>query len=238
MPGVIEDIVSFSNPVFLIASVAGIVVLTARQRWFGSMLVVLAAINVYFFANYNGDLYHYLLATWLILTIGLGYIAEAIVARVVELSGPRAGALAWVTVLMPVVLLASNFASHDQSNNRDAQQFTEKVFAALPHDAVLVTYWDALTALSYEHCTEGVRPDVTLRAYDEAALVVCDPVPKPLTEVVKRRPVYGLQMFPDDVLSSTGLVPVPVGTIKIPWGKRYAEFERPLLKLVPPDQGP
>ena len=59
-----------------------------------------------------------------------------------------------------------------------------------------------------------------------------------LTEVVKQRPVYALQMFPDDVLKSTGLVPEPVGTIKIPWGKRYAEFERPLLKLVPRDQAP
>jgi len=58
------------------------------------------------------------------------------------------------------------------------------------------------------------------------------------TEVVKTRPVYALQMFPDDVLRSTGLVTQPVGTIKIPWGKRYAEYDRPLLKLVPPDQAP
>jgi hypothetical protein len=238
MPGVVDDIVSFSNPIFLIAGVAGIVVLTAHRRWFGSMLVVLAGINVYFFANYNGDLYHYLLATWLILAIGLGYIAEAIVARSVELLGPRAGALAWVIALMPVVLLASNFASHDQSSNQDAKQFTDQVFNALPKNAVLVTYWDALTPLSYEHCIEGKRPDVTLRAYDEAALVVCDPVPKPLTEVAKQRPVYALQMFPDDVLKSTGLAPVEVGRVRIPWGKRYAEFDRPLLKLVPREQAP
>ena len=238
MPGVVDDILSLSNPVFLVAGLAGIVVLTARNRWFGSMLVVLGAVNIYFYANYNGDLSHYLLATWLILAIGLGYIAEAIVARFVELLGPRAGALAWVIALMPVVLLASNFASHDQSQNQDAKRFTDQVFDALPKNAVLVTYWDALTALSYEHCTEGKRSDVTLRAYDEAALVVCDPVPKPLTEVAKTRPVYALQMFPDDVLKSTGLVPEPVGTIKIPWGKRYAEFDRPLLKLVPRDQAP
>jgi hypothetical protein len=146
--------------------------------------------------------------------------------------------LALAIVLMPVVLFASNFATHDQSNNQDAERFTEQVFDALPKNAVLVTYWDALTALSYKHCIEGVRPDVTLRAYDEAALVVCDPVPKPLTEVAETRPVYALQMFPDDVLSNTGLVPVPVGTIKLPWGKRNAEYDRPLLKLLPPDQAP
>src|SRR5262249_24799141 len=80
MPGVVNDVVSFSNPVFLVTGVVGVALLVARRRWFGSMLVVLGLINVYFFANYNGDLYHYLLATWLILAIGVGYLAEAVVA--------------------------------------------------------------------------------------------------------------------------------------------------------------
>lgn len=238
MPGVVDDVVSLSNPVFLLAGLAGLVVLMIRQWWFGSMLFVLGAINVYFFANYNGDLYHYLLATWLILAIGLGYLAEAVVGRFIELLGPRASLLAWAVLIMPVVLLVSNFASHDESNNQDAERFTEQVFAALPPNAVLVTYWDALTPLSYKHCIEGVRPDVRLRAYDEAALVVCDPVPKPLTDVVKERPVYALQMFPESIQQQTGLVPVQVGTIKLPWGKRYAEFDRPLLKLVSPEDAP
>ncbi len=238
MPGVIDDVVSLSNPIYLVAGLAGIVVLTIRRWWFGSMLVVLGAINVYFFANYNGDLFHYLLATWLILAVGLGYLAEAVVGWLVELLGPRAGVVAWVTLLMPVVLFASNFASHDQSSNQDAERFTDQVFAALPPNAVLVTYWDALTPLSYKHCIEGVRPDVRLRAYDEAALVVCDPVPKPLTDVVKTRPVYALQMFPENLKQQTGLVPVEVGTIKLPWGKRYAEYDRPLLELVAPEDAP
>jgi hypothetical protein len=238
MPGVIDDVVSLSNPIYLVAGLAGIVALTIRRWWFGSMLVVLGAINVYFFANYNGDLFHYLLATWLILAVGLGYLAEAVVGWLVELLGQRAGVVAWVTLLMPVVLFASNVASPDQSNNRDAERFTDQVFAALPPNAVLVTYWDALTPLSYKHCIEGVRPDVRLRAYDEAALVVCDPVPKPLTDVVKTRPVYALQMFPENLEQQTGLVPVEVGTIKLPWGKRYAEYDRPLLELVAPEDAP
>ena len=86
-----------------------------------------------------------------------------------------------------------------------ASDSRRKVFAALPPNAVLVTYWDALTTLSYEHCIEGVRPDVTLRAYDEFALVTCDPIPRPLTEIVKKRPVYALMMFPKDLRGQTGL---------------------------------
>ena len=74
-----------------------------------------------------------------------------------------------------------------------------------PPDSVLLTYWDALTPLSYEHCVEGVRPDVSLRAYDEKALVTCDPVERPLTDVVRRRPVYALLVNDGTIKQMTGL---------------------------------
>ena len=65
------------------------------------------------------------------------------------------------------------------------------------------------TPLSYKHCVEGVRPDVSLRAYDEKALVTCDPVERPLTEVARRRPVYALLVVDDTIQERTGLVPGP-----------------------------
>ena len=71
--------------------------------------------------------------------------------------------------MLPIVLFASNYAANDQSANTDGERFTAQVFAALPKNAVLVTYWDALAPLSYKQCVEGVRPDVTLQAYDRAA---------------------------------------------------------------------
>jgi hypothetical protein len=92
--------------------------------------------------------------------------------------------------------------------------------------------------LSYEHCVEGVRPDVSLRAYDEKALVTCDPVERPLTEVVKRRPVYALMVNDGTIKQMTGLDPVPVQPITLPWGQRYPELDRTLYRLVPPDQAP
>ena len=84
MPGVVDDILSLSNVVFLVAGIVGIAILLLRDRWFGLLLAVLGAINVYFYANYNGDLSHYLLTSWLILAIGLGLTRGG--AR------PRAGA--------------------------------------------------------------------------------------------------------------------------------------------------
>ena len=233
MPQVIDHLVSTSNLVFVVAGVAGVALLLLRDRWFGLLLMILGVVNVYFYANYLGDLSHYLLTTWLILAIGLAIVAEDGVRVAVHLAGRRAGVVQFAILVVPLALLASNWATHDESANHDGERFAAAVFAALPPNAVLVTYWDALTPLSYKHCVEGVRPDVTLRAYDEFALVTCDPIPKPLTDVVKKRPVYALMMFPDSLRQQTGLTPVPTTTtIRLPWGKRYPEYDRILYRLV------
>jgi hypothetical protein len=242
MPQVVEHLVALSNVVFVVAGVTGLAIVLVRNHWFGTLLLVLGVVNVYFYANYLGDLAHYLLTTWLILAIGLAVLAESVVRGVVRLGGPRAASraagLQFAALILPIVLLAGNWAEHDQSANRDGEQFTAEVFAALPRDAVLVTYWDALTPLSYEHCIEGVRPDVSLRAYDEQALVTCDPVERPLTDVVRRRPVFALMVVDQVIASRTGLVPVPLQTVRLPWGQRFPQLDRKLYRLVPADQAP
>ena len=233
MPGVVDDILSLSNVVFLVAGIIGLAILLLRDRWFGLLLIVLGAINVYFYANYNGDLSHYLLTSWLILAIGLGLSAETLVRGLVRLTEPRSAVVAYALFVLPIVLFTSNYAANDQSANTDGERFTAQVFAALPKNAVLVTYWDALAPLSYKQCVEGVRPDVTLQAFDRAAVVTCDKPVWPLTEAVKTRPIYGLMVFPESLPAQTGLTPVAEGRIKLPWGKRYPEFDRALYRLVP-----
>ncbi len=238
MPQVIGHLVSVSNVVFIAPAIVGVAILLYRDHWFGLLLVVLGAVNVYIYANYLGDLSHYLLTTWLILAIGLAVVAEAIVSLVVDRAGARAAWIGYGILGLALVLLVSNWATHDESANRDGERLTAAVFAALPQDAVLVTYWDALTALSYEHCIEGVRPDVSLRAYDERALVTCDPVERPLTEVARRRPVFGLMVHDGSLAAMTGLTPVPVATIRLPWGQRYPQYDRNLYRLVPKADSP
>jgi hypothetical protein len=237
-PQVSDHVLALSNPVFVVLGAFGIALLVLSDRWFGWLLVLLGIVNVYFYANYLGDLSHYLLTGWFILAIGLAYAGETLVEILVERMGPRLALTAFAMLIMPAVLLASNWATHDQSANRDGVRFTEEVLAALPQDAVLLTYWDALTPLSYMHCIEGVRPDVSLRAYDEKALVTCDPVERPLTDVVRRRPVYALLVVDDKIEERTGLVPVPVQDFVLPWGQRYPQLTRSLYRLVPPDQAP
>src|SRR5436190_6124701 len=44
MPGVVDDILSLSNVVFLVAGIVGIAILLVRDRWFGLLLIILGAI--------------------------------------------------------------------------------------------------------------------------------------------------------------------------------------------------
>ena len=237
LPQVVDHLVSLSNVVFVVVAVIGLAILLVRDRWFGLLVLVLGVVNVYFYANYLGNLAHYLLTTWLILAIGLAVAAEA-VGEVRARFGSRLDGAQYAVLVLPLVLFASNWAAHDQSANHDGERFTAEVFAALPPNALLITYWDALTPLSYEHCVEGVRPDVILRAYDEQALVTCDPVERPLTDVVQRRPVYALMVQESSIAARTNLTPVAVATIKLPWGQRYPELDRTLFRLVQAGDAP
>lgn len=247
MPHVLDQLIALSNPVFVAIGLVGIVVLSYRNHWFALLVLALGLVNVYIYANYLGDLAHYLLTTWLILAIGLAVAADAFIRALVEWVGRagragRAGSsvaiVRYVALVLPVVIFASQWPAHDQSANRDGERFTAAVFAALPQDAVLVTYWDALTPLSYEHCNEGVRPDVSLRAYDSHALVTCDPEDETVTELATHRPVYALMVQEESIGPFTHLAQIPVQTFTVPWGQRFPQLDRTLFRLVPPGQAP
>ena len=198
------------------------------------MLGLLVAASVYVFANYFGSLDHYLLTSWLIIAVWLAVAGEWLISSIQDRLGGRAAGIEVLLVVLPVVQAAANWARHDQSANTSGEQFSRTVFAELPPNAVLLTYWDALTNLSYEHCIDGERPDVSLRAYDTAAKVTCDPVTGDLIDVARTRPVYALFPFPDDlagVVDDFDLVPGP--TLAIPYGGRVLDFSGTLYRLVP-----
>ena len=247
MPHVLDQLIALSNPAFVAIGLVGIVVLSYRNHWFALLLLALGVVNVYIYANYLGDLAHYLLTTWLILAIGLAVAAEAVIRALVgrvggDASAGRGGSpvalVRYAALVLPLVIFATQWTAHDQSANRDGEQFTAAVFAALPANAVLVTYWDALTPLSYEHCNEGVRPDVSLRAYDSHALVTCDPEEETVAELAAHRPVYALMVQEESIGPFTHLVPIPVETFRVPWGQRFPQLDRTLFQLVLPGQAP
>jgi hypothetical protein len=234
LPGVVAQFQEHSNLAFLILGLTGALILLIRDRWAALMLGLVAVVSVYVFANYLGDLDHYLLVTWFVLAVWLAVAVETFVAAIAARLGPRAAAVQFVLILLPIAIATSNWASRDQSANRVGDEFAPTVFGQLAPNAVLLTYWDALTNLSYAHCIQGERPDLSLWAFDPAARVTCDPVTGPLEDVARQRPVYALFLFEgelDRLRGSFDLIPGPV--LALPWGDRDLDHSGVLYRLEP-----
>jgi hypothetical protein len=236
VPDILAQVQSRSNIVFVIGGLAGAVVGLLRDRWITLMLGLIVAVNVFFYANYLGDLEHYLLVTWLAFAIGLAVTAEAIV-RWLESHVPRladAPGPALVALVLPIAIGATNWATYDESGNHGGDRFAEGVLGRLPPDAVLISYWDALTNLSYVHCVEGERPDIALRAFDTAARILCDPVTGTLQDVARDRRLFALfatDTEVDRLGSSFDLVAGP--RLALPYGRRSLDHSGILYELIP-----
>jgi Protein of unknown function (DUF2723) len=236
IPNVLAQFAARSNAVFVGLALVGCAIQLVRDRWAVSMLGLVAASSIFFFANYLGDLDHYLLVAWLVFAVWLAIALETLVSWL-EKRLPRLGDVVRLDVLaliLPLVIGLGNWAGHDESANHVGEQFADLVFSKLPPDAVLLTYWDALTNLTYAHCVDGQRPDVSLRAYDVAARVVCDPITGPLEEVALDRPVYALFVFDGDVGPLRGSFDLVAGPrLPLPYGDRDLDHAGTLYRLIP-----
>jgi hypothetical protein len=136
-------------------------------------------------------------------------------------------------LVVPVLVLVTQLPLRDQTHNRIGEDLSAAIFAALPRDAVLLTYWDTLTMRSYKHCMEGVRPDVSLRAYDVRARATCDGLPGPLEDEVRAgRPAFALFAFESSLEPLRGsfrLIPGP--RFDLPYGQRYLDHAGTLYAL-------
>ncbi|MFL5717170.1 MAG: protein O-mannosyl-transferase family [Chloroflexota bacterium] len=235
VPSVVAQLQARSNLLFVAGGLLGGAIHVVRDRALGSLLIVLVAVNLYVFANYVGDLDHYLLITWLIVAIWLAIALEAAVAWLERHPGRSLASVgAAATLVLPLALVVGNWSAYDQSGNHDGERFADAVFANLPANAVLLTYWDALTTLGYEHCVDGRRPDVAFRALDPGARVTCDDLPDRLEDVARDRPVFALFAVDselDAVRGSFRLVPGP--QLAVPYGKRGLDHSGTLYRLVP-----
>lgn len=233
VPDLLAGVEQRANLAFSLVPIAGAIVLLRRDRWAGWLTAAIVAANVYLFIGYRGDLPHYLLVGWLVLAIWLAVAVDAAVSWIRERIGSGFDDFEYGLVAVAAIFVVSNWAVHDQSGNRQGEDFTRDVLARLPPNAVLVTYWDTLTALSYQHCMEGVRPDVAIIAHDRPLTASCDLITEPLEVVARRRPVYALQVFDASLDRWRDTFDfVTEATIKVPYGGRSPEFDRPLYRLV------
>jgi len=236
VPDVLAQLQARSNIAFVIGGVVGGAIELVRDRWVAVMLGLIVAANIFFFANYVGDLDHYLLVTWLIFAVGLAVTAESIIGwlerRLPSLAEePGTAILAFV---LPIVVGVNNWSTYDESQNHTGDEFATAVFAELPPNSVLLSYWDTLTNLSYVHCIEGQRPDLALRAFDDAARIVCDPVTESLEAVAAERPLYALFVTSSEVDELRGSFDLVAGPqLALPYGRRTLDHSGILYRLIP-----
>jgi hypothetical protein len=160
--------------------------------------------------NFNdGDIARYYLPT-LVATAPLVGVAVAMVAatsaraaaeasrRVAGLVGRRRIAVAVgsaalaLALLLPLATLVANYQSSDESANRDADRWVESVYAALPPNAVIISWWSYSTPLWYHRWVLGERPDVTI--IDERNIIDdgYGTIDGAIHAFLGRRPVYVL----------------------------------------------
>jgi hypothetical protein len=170
----------FVGPGWLIAAI-GASVLAARDLRAFAFLGLLAVANVVYSMNFiDGDIARYYMLTAVVAAVCIGIALSAIVAaaaravaeasrRTFEAIGRRraavaAGVLALAAgALLPVGSLLSLYPQRaEQGANRDADLWVASVQAALPEDAVIISWWSYSTPLWYHRWVLGERPDVTI----------------------------------------------------------------------------
>src|SRR4029077_16220744 len=77
VPAVLAQFQDRSNILFVAGGLIGAGYQLVHDRWVAVMLLLIVAVNLFFFVNYVGDLDHYLLVTWLAFAIWLAVVIEA-----------------------------------------------------------------------------------------------------------------------------------------------------------------
>jgi hypothetical protein len=233
VPDIVAHLLERSAAPFLLASAVGLWLLARRDSWVAGLFALLAVSGLYFLANYVSDLYHYLLVGWLVLAVGVAIAGEWLIGTFERWLGPSVSGAQVLFLLLPLLIGIQQLPRSDQSANRVGEEYAQRVFAQLPPNTILLTYWDTLTTLSYKHCMEGVRPDVTLRAFDLTNRATCDVAVDPLEDEVRAgRPAFALLPFPqelDRLRASFEIIPGP--TLQIPYGQRHLNHSGQLVQL-------
>lgn len=152
-------------PVVLLAAV-GAVVQLRRGTAAGVLLIAIAVTGVYAWANYL-HLEHYLLVPFLVAGIlagvALDWAADAISSLPYnrESSRDAGGAeVAFAAFWLVIAIVFANVGSQDRSGDRSAEVYVDQVFAVLPQDAAILSFWGASPPLWHATLVLGERDDV------------------------------------------------------------------------------
>ncbi|MGI8998988.1 MAG: glycosyltransferase family 117 protein [Candidatus Limnocylindria bacterium] len=170
----------FVAPGWLLVAI-GAAIVAARSLGTFAALALFVVGNVLYSMNFrDGDIDRYYMPTVAVLApligVALATIAAASAQAVAE-TGRRllteidirrrlaalGGALVLgLGALLPAASLVTGYAAHDQSQNRDADDWVASVYGLLPPNAVVVSWWSYSTPLWHHRWVLGERPDVTI----------------------------------------------------------------------------
>ena len=155
------------------AALIGLAALWRRDRRlavaFAGVVALQAAFTILYF-NIPADYFrtfdrHYLpicVTIGVLVSCGLGSVAEAVVARARGNAIVTIGGVAAVAVF-PLVQLAGNWSTYDASRRYFARDYAANALNQLPPNAIYFTVGDNDTfPVMYTQSAEGVRPDVTI----------------------------------------------------------------------------
>jgi hypothetical protein len=181
LPDVLDALRQIANENFaqlgLLAVLAllGLIVGALRRPALVLMLVVWFAVNWWFALGYeNADIGRYYLVPLLAVTVlgglGAGAILEGAAHLIHGLAPERRALARWavaivaalVLIVPPVASVSVHISSVDESADRGGRRFLDDVAAALPQNAVIVSWWSYSTPMWYGQYVEHWRPDVTI----------------------------------------------------------------------------
>ncbi|MCA1570698.1 MAG: DUF2723 domain-containing protein [Chloroflexi bacterium] len=170
----------FVAPGWLLVAI-GAAVVGSRSLGTLAVLALFVAGNVFYSMNFrDGDIDRYYMPTVAVLApligVALAAIATACAQAVAEVgrrlvtgldARRRLAALGGAIVLglgalLPTASLLTGYGAHDQSQNRDADEWVASAYALLPPNSVIVSWWSYSTPLWHHRWVLGHRPDLTI----------------------------------------------------------------------------
>ncbi len=159
----------------------GAAIVASRSLGTFTVLMLFVVGNILYSMNFrDGDIDRYYMPTVAVLApllgVALAAIGVAVARAVAEVSRRLTGSLQprrllagfagsvvlGLGALLPASSIVTEYAAHDQSNNRDADAWVASVHELLPVNAVIVSWWSYSTPLWYHRWVLGERPDLTI----------------------------------------------------------------------------
>ncbi|HWA07120.1 MAG TPA: DUF2723 domain-containing protein [Ignavibacteria bacterium] len=156
---------------------------------FGTALVLLSILGIYFLSRFNtriyyftfltffgclfysinydiNDIYSYFLLAYITLAVWIGFGAVFIYTQLAVMLKTNIQRLAFgiVVALTSLIALNTNYAGNDESKNHFVEEFTMNVFQnAEPNSIIISSQWDFWVSASwYFHFVKNIRPDIVV----------------------------------------------------------------------------